>query len=398
MKVLWISDGVRPTGFSRVAHGITQYLPEDYEIDWLAINYFGDPHDYKFNIYPAYTPNTNDFFGFTKIKRFAHKKYDLIFILNDVWNINVYLQEIKEHFNPIPPIVIYTPVDSINHYADWYKNFDAVTKVVAYNNHGKSVIRETCGRNDIEIIPHGIDFSSFYKLDEPIEEIRRSLLDRDDFISAKMIVLNANRNQPRKQVWNSLIGFSIFAKDKKDVFFVYHGGYIDADVNLAQLASDLKILDKFILTNRNRGPANLPDSDLNRVYNAANVGINTSIGEGWGLVNFEHALTGSLQIVPRHSSFVELFLDCGIFIEPTGYHVNPEISTIGLTVNSYHVAEKLQYVYDNPHLIEELGNKAMKKFLSDEYSWVSISKKWDKLFREVANANNVSQQHEAGNK
>jgi hypothetical protein len=29
------------------------------------------------------------------------------------------------------------------------------------------------------------------------------------------------------------------------------------------------------------------DEDINMFYNAANVGINTADGEGWGLCNFE---------------------------------------------------------------------------------------------------------------
>jgi len=32
----------------------------------------------------------------------------------------------------------------------------------------------------------------------------------------------------------------------------------------------------------------LPDNELNIVYNACDIGINTSVREGWGLVSFEH--------------------------------------------------------------------------------------------------------------
>lgn len=393
MRILWISDGVRPTGFSRVAHGIVDNLQSDWDIDWMAINYYGDPHEYKQKIYPAYVPATNDVYGFGKISKFADKNYDLIFILNDVWIVDLYLQEIKQNFKTIPPIVVYTPVDSINHYQHWYRNFDVVSKVVAYNKHGKTVIERASKRDDVEIIPHGIDPLKFYKIDASKQEIRAQLTDREDFINAKMVILNANRNQPRKQIWNSMIAFSIFAQDKNDVFFLYHGGYLDADINVIKLAEALNIQDKLILTNTKKGPGNLPDSELNKVYNCAEVGVNTSIGEGWGLVNVEHALTGALQIVPNHSSFQELFTDCGLLVDPTSYHVNPEISTIGLTVNPYHVAQAYQKVYGNPELIRTLGNKAIEKFSSDEFSWVTIGKRWDKLFREVIDGHLFSKQH-----
>lgn len=398
MKILWISDGVKPTGFSRVAHSILEYFPEEYEVDWLAINYFGDPHDYRFRIYPAYVPETGDFYGYSKIARLARNKYDLIFILNDVWVIDNYLEAIKQSFNPIPPIVIYTPVDALNHYPIWYKNFDIVSKVVAYNSYGKSIIEKASEIENIGIIPHGIDQTKFYKLDDSQEEIRKKLLDRDDFINAKLIFLNGNRNQPRKQIWNSIIAFSIFAEGKKDAFFIYHGGYVDADIDVVQLSKALNVQDKVILTNKNKGPATLTDKDLNLVYNVASVGVNTSTGEGWGLVNVEHAMTGALQIVPRHSSFMELFEDCGLFVEPSSYFVNPGITTIGLQVNPYHVAEAFQHVYDNPHIIEALGNKAREKFSRPEYSWANISLQWQNLFEEVLNGNNLSIKHSSDNK
>jgi len=43
-KVLFIGDGVTPTGFSTVTHNIIRNLPkEEFEIHHLAVNYRGDP-------------------------------------------------------------------------------------------------------------------------------------------------------------------------------------------------------------------------------------------------------------------------------------------------------------------------------------------------------------------
>ena len=44
------------------------------------------------------------------------------------------------------------------------------------------------------------------------------------------------------------------------------------------------------------------DRELNLLYNACDVGITTSMGEGWGLVSFEHGAAGAAQIVPDHSA------------------------------------------------------------------------------------------------
>jgi len=45
--------------------------------------------------------------------------------------------------------------------------------------------------------------------------------------------------------------------------------------------------------------AGLDDRELNLLYNACDVGLNTASSEGWGMVSFEHAATGAAQIVPR---------------------------------------------------------------------------------------------------
>ena len=42
-----------------------------------------------------------------------------------------------------------------------------------------------------------------------------------------------------------------------------------------------------------------PDEQLNLIYNAVDVGINTANGEGWGLVPFEHAMCKNLKSFPH---------------------------------------------------------------------------------------------------
>ena len=48
-------------------------------------------------------------------------------------------------------------------------------------------------------------------------------------------------------------------------------------------------------------PSLAPD-ELNVLYNACDVGLNTSEGEGFGLIALEHAAAGAAQVVPRHSA------------------------------------------------------------------------------------------------
>jgi hypothetical protein len=58
------------------------------------------------------------------------------------------------------------------------------------------------------------------------------------------------------------------------------------------------------------------DVELNLLYNACDVGITTSMGEGWGQVSCEHGAAGAAQIVPDHTACAELWRGRAELIPP----------------------------------------------------------------------------------
>jgi len=104
-KILAIGDGYAETGFARVIKSIFKYFPQDeFDIHHLAVNYWGDPHDNWWKMYPAAYSMRGDLLGYKRIAHFAESSFDLIFILNDVWVIKDYLKLIKKEFKVIPKI------------------------------------------------------------------------------------------------------------------------------------------------------------------------------------------------------------------------------------------------------------------------------------------------------
>lgn len=383
-KVLWCSDLVTPTGFSRVSHSIIENLYDKYDITGLGINYRGDPHNYPFPIYPA-SMNGRIFGEDRLVSLLNNVKFDIVFFLNDSWIINTYLDTIKKSVKKaLPKIVVYFPVDSLDHDADWYKNFDIVTKAYTYTEFGRSVVNDDKCAKDLEIgiIPHGTNSSTFYKKYTNRIDAKKSLVGKgrnpDSFI-----VLNANRNQPRKRLDITLEGFRLFAEDKDDVLLHMHCGVRDAHIDVAKLSRRMDIDNKLILTNLNLGVQTVSDSALNDIYNAADVGVNTCMGEGWGLINVEHALTGAPQIVPDHSSCAELFSDCGLLIPTVTKFTFDNSMTVGQLVSAEGLADKLNLLYNDKELYRKLSSKAMDKFLDDKYSWKSVANLWDDAFQEV---------------
>jgi glycosyltransferase involved in cell wall biosynthesis len=385
-EVLWISDLVVPTGFSRVAHSIIKYLDtKKYSITGLGVNYRGDPHSHGFPIFPA--SSGGKVYGEDRLVSMLNdKKYDILFILNDSWIQNAYLAQIKEKVTKenMPKIVSYFPVDSEMHLPEWYSNFDIVDAAVTYTDFAKEVVNhESCAPDlKVEIIPHGNDQKVFYKKYMSRSDAKVDLF-RNKEAADWFIFLNAGRNQPRKRLDISIEAFALFAENKPDVRLYMHCGARDSHIDVPRFARRFSIDNKLILTSLVNGIQTVPDAVLNGIYNACDVGLNTGLGEGWGLPNVEHATTGAPQIVPGHSACLELFKDCGEIVAPKLKFTLDHSMTVGKLVDPIDVASSMEKLYADRLLYNSLAEAGMKKFINPEYEWENISHRWDKLFTRV---------------
>jgi len=384
-RILAIGDAVAPTGFSTVMHNILGNLDRNkFDVHHLGVNYFGDPHDYWWKIYPANIGGTRDIWGFSRIKNLAVLNPSIIFIINDPWVVSKYLKLIKEHSSE-SRVVVYFPVDAMDLDVGWFQDYDIVEKICVYTEFGKNEIIKILPpelRNRIAVIPHGIDKASFFKINNDRTQVKKSFFsDNEEFINS-FVVLNANRNQPRKRVDLTIQGFSIFARDKPNNVKLYlHMGTKDAGFDILKLAVRYQIDTRLVLSNQNRVLQSVPITKLNYIYNACDVGLNTCLGEGWSLTNMEHAITGAPQIVPGHSALKELYNDCGLLIPINQYLTNQEMLTISGLVHPKDVAEKLNEIYENKELYADLADKTLVKFNSPIYEWKNIVKTyWNPIF------------------
>lgn len=227
-KVLFVGDLVTPTGFSQVLHNIIGPNLEEFDITGLGVNYKGDPHDYKFPVYPAMISGMGNIYGIDRlINILKNNKFDVLFILNDSWVISYYLEAIKKNLEGValPKIVTYFPVDSKYHNKVWYRDFDIVSKAYTYTEFGKQVINECLPEMEVGIMPHGVNSEDFFRISESRDEAKKKLFGKaiDTMGNPKdlFIVLNANRNQPRKKLDVTIKGFSLFAKNKPETVRLY---------------------------------------------------------------------------------------------------------------------------------------------------------------------------------
>lgn len=409
VKILWVSDGVAPTGFSRVAHGILENLDkEKYDIHHLAINYRGDPHDNWWKLYPASIGG--DLWGFGRFQGMIQTvKPDIIFMLNDPWVLQRYLAFIIESKGMIPnvehiPVVVYFPVDAMEHDSVWFRDYnELVKKCCVYTEWGKEIVLETGSVNPtvVEVIPHGVTKELFYKIPDKKDDkgnviktgtqIARETIfpikEKPEFLHS-FIALNANRNQPRKRIDITLRAFAEFAKDKpQNVKLYLHMGTKDMGWDIIRLATRYGFDDRLAISSNVETLPHIPDDRLNLIYNSCDVGINSGMGEGWGLTSWEHAACGKPQIVPDHSVMSEIWGDAAIYYETIADHVYEGTHTVGRVPSTGGLVDKLEWAYEQWKTdgkdLREIGKKAYALVNEPRFEWKAIADQFDKIFDEV---------------
>lgn len=389
MKVLWVAETTVNTGFSRVSNSLLKHLQKIMDI--TIIDFYNKTSQvYKgFKMIPGKDDDPLSIRAMVK----EYPKYDAVFILNDIWIVDQYLAALKQEkqrnkkFNLRKNVVIYFPVDAKEHSPGWYENVD-IAKPITYTNFAVDVIRKVnpIVAKNTAIIPHGIDTSLFFKSMSSKSSIRQSIYKTDRF-NDSFIFLNANRNQPRKKLDITMKAFALFVNKvkPKNAILHMHCGVIDQYINVMELAKRYGLRD--VITCQVSGIPNMTNEEMNMIYNAADVGLNSSIGEGWGLCNTEHAATGAPQIVPNHSACAELFgKNVGLLVDAPTDIMQTHYMTVGRLPSTEDMAQKMGLFYSRRDIYKAHANACLKKFNSPEYQWESIAGKFATEIEKAAKA------------
>jgi len=376
-KILFCADVGVQTGFGRVSEQLIPALAQEHEIHALAVNYAGDPNDMQqfCKMYPAMA-HGSDPFGSHRIGELVQIiKPELVFIVNDIWvaiNLVDKIEPFKESIGF--KTCIYTPIDSYGLFPELLPAIDKWDKLITYTQFGKEEIEKMGYTKPIEVVGHGTDFSSFFPMDKA--ECRREFGVPED----AFIVFNGNRNQPRKRIDLTIKGFVKFAKDKPDARLWLNMGAKDMGWEIIPLFKRVArdegydSTGKLILTSPHFSTINcLPIEKLNKVYNACDIGVNTCIGEGWGLVNTEHAATGVAQLVPDHTSLKEIFKGVPR-IACHGSETDRNYGLERMLPEPESMADLLDNYYHNHQALYNVGQWCYKRMHEKPFTWPFIQK------------------------
>lgn len=382
--MFWGDSPALGTGFGNVIKFIIKHLPKDkYTPVVLGVYHDNKKHDLPYKIYSVglYEEQKKA----ARLKEIIKKeKPDILFILGDVWYMSSIIMFLgKNKFLQTIKTVGYIPADAEDHDPHWYEHTHKLDRLVVYNEFGKSVVAKAAPKQEVSIIEHGIDNTVFYPLTLPRAGVRNLLFENAPELDNSFVFLNAGRNQPRKLLDISMRAFAEFAKDKHDVYLYMHCGVTDAHIDILRMANLLDIQDKILMTADQHGRISVPIEHLNVIYNFCDVGLNSGVGEGFGLPNAEHASLGKPQIVPDHSALTELYSDCGLLVPANIKYMLSSITTTAKMIMAEDMAEKMELIYKDRELYKELSEKSKAKFTSDRYSWAKITEQWVKLFDEL---------------
>jgi D-inositol-3-phosphate glycosyltransferase len=382
VRLLCVADGVVETGFARVAHNVLgEQVKHGWDVHHLAVNYNGGEHSFPWAIYPA--ARGGDIYGAGLLEILVKSlKPDVVLIISDPWVMPIYFEQMQTKV----PVVAYLPVDAPNQWAA--AKLGPLSLAIAYTRFGAFELRKGGYTGPLEVIPHGIDLSTFYPGDQG--SARRALFPPAVDATDCYIVGNVNRNQPRKRLDLTIQYFAEWwhsISRPEDVRLLLHAAEQDIGWDLRDLATYYGVISQLILTFGKDARAHCSDERLRHVYQSLDVQVSTTLGEGWGLTTMEGMACGVPQIVPDYSALGEWPEGKIYRVKCSGIQAHPQhLNTLGGVVDKTDFIDGLDLHYECKHLCSTWGDIARRAVERDEFTWASVGRRFDAALRSVCGA------------
>jgi glycosyltransferase involved in cell wall biosynthesis len=329
MRVVLISTHIdQTTGYSKVSHNLLKQAstlaPRVKMFHYGFQRHPNAPGHRKgppgVNLYDAAANEDpkEEGFGFNKIHDYLEMiGPDVVMIYNDPLIIYKFLEAMK-HDKKTSTYKLWIYVDQV------YEGIaaplmqqirDHADRIYCFTEFWKTTFLSYGDFPDVRVLEHAADPTTFTAL---TGEARAALRKNLGIPASGIAFLNANRNSQRKRLDLTIAGFARLLKTTPNAYLILAtnvnpqgGAYYDIPT-IFQREVALQGLDQILLSHLiliDTSPPNVVGDDgINQLYNAADIGINTSDGEGFGLCQLEHMLTGAPQVVTDVGSF-RSFLD-----------------------------------------------------------------------------------------
>lgn len=397
IKVLAYCDSPTcATGFGTVSRNIFEalYRTGRYEIDILGINYWGDPHEFPYRIWPVGTNPDRDPYGRKKVANMiAQMDYDILFLMQDSFILDFmpevipYIKQNKKQHRSI----CYFPIDG-RPKESWIRNISYADKIYTYTEYGKNQVEEVFPSiSEVGVVPHGANVSDYFVEDtDKVKEFKKMFFGS---LADKFIFMNVNRNQQRKDIPRTIQAFTEFRKHVKDSILYLHMAKKDQGWDLEEVCKSFGLSTKedVIFPERFGPNQGYPREVLNLLYNSADCLVSTALGEGWGLSWVEAMATKTPVIMPNNTALTENIGSDRGWLSDSG--TDPSLFTV--LPNDNEVIRPLVDVKSLvKNMLEVYNNKEeVKRRTENAYKWVHttldwqgpVAKTWVSVFDEAHN-------------
>ena len=370
------------TGFATVSRNILDglYGTGRYEINVFGVNYWGEPHDYPYSIWPTGINSDNDPYGRKYVfEKILNMDFDILFFMQDSFILDFVPQLVSDLKNSgkVFRSICYFPVDG-KPKEQWLDNVLCTDMPVTYSEYANSNISKVTGGllSDAHVIPHGVNTGVFNPLSkEEIGEFRKSYFNVGHEV---FIITNVNRNQQRKDIPRTIHAFKEFKKIVPTSILYLHMAKIDQGWNLPEVCNTFGLeVGKDVYFPYDFGPnKGFSIEIVNKIYNASNCVVSTSLGEGWGLSWTEAMATKTPVIMPDNTVFSEYITEDKGYLVSSGGDLNHftmlpnDLEVLRPLVDVKDMVENLKHVYFNAIEAEYKADVA--------YSWVVNNLNWQK--------------------
>jgi glycosyltransferase involved in cell wall biosynthesis len=397
-KIIFYGDSPTcATGFGQVSRNILPALHNSgrYEVDILGINYWGDPHEYPFNIWPMAVNQQRDPYGRQRLQQHLMDpklEYDILFFLQDTFILDFVpqmLENLKKSGKRFKS-VFYYPVDGVPKEA-WIQAAHAVDYPVTYSQFAKeqsiSLVPEI--EPKLQVMPHGVNPDVFHPL--PADHVKQF---RQQFFGPaadKFIITNVNRNQQRKDIPATIRAFQEFKKQRPDSLLYLHMAAVDQGWNLPEVIKGFGLdLKEDVILPQNFTPSNgFPLEVVNMIYNASDVVVSNTLGEGWGLSWTEAMATKTPVVFPQNTCLGEYITEETGFPYPSGGDIDhvtvlPNDNEVPRPTGHLHkMVEQLLLVHDNPEEAKKRAETAYEMVSNNLFWNEHVNPRWVDIFDKI---------------
>lgn len=396
------------TGFATVSTNIKREIKKEFgskiNLHILGINHYGEDYveEDGTKVFSAKINDvkSDDFGRYYFLKELQDGDYDGVFIIQDLGVIHPIvpvMESIKqkkiEDGKKVFKSIWYFPVDC-HLFPTLTRHLDFFDVVVTYTEFGRGEILKFRPelKGKIKVVNHGNNPKDFYPMKE-----EDSLKFRKEYFGKnadKIIITNVNRNQPRKDIPNTIFGFLEAKKDwkknglEREPFLYLHCMPKDPlghDLRAILMQTQLVEYKDFMLLPKQYESNLLSIEMLNGIYNASDIYVTTTLGEGWGLTITEAFATKLPVIAPNTTAISEISgRGSRAYLLET---IVPFCSTVDNIIREqsdcWEVGEKIiEVANDLTTKSKKLNDKIQKAYeYVNTLKWDAICERWIEYFK-----------------